>query len=100
MVVIEGVEYNSKKFVRIGVSNNGNPLPDEFSLQDFVSRGVVGTNSFQDGVGGDHIKKIVEKFGGLLSIESEPEWLTFNILLPVYLTSNNTKFSTYEYECI
>ena len=100
MMMVEGVEYQEKRYVRIGISNNGNPLPADFSLTDFVSRGVVGINSSQDGLGGDHIHKIVNKFGGLVSIESEPEWLTFNVLLPVYLTSNDTKFIEYDCECI
>lgn len=100
MMMVEGVEYQEKRYIRIGISNNGNPLPADFSLTDFVSRGVVGINSSQDGLGGDHIHKIVNKFGGLVSIESEPEWLTFNVLLPVYLTSNDTKFTEYDCECI
>jgi nitrogen-specific signal transduction histidine kinase len=99
-MMVEGVEYLEKRYVRIGISNNGNPLPADFSLSDFVSRGVVGINSSQDGLGGDHIHKIVNNFGGLVSIESEPEWLTFNVLLPVYLTSNDTKFIEYECECV
>lgn len=97
---IEGVIYQNEQYIRLGVSNNGMPLPDNFTLQDFVTRGVVGINSSQDGIGGDHIYKITHHFGGLVSIDSDSEWLTFNILLPVYLTSTTTNFKNYECECV
>ena len=100
MVKIDGVEYKGKRYARIAISNNGNPLPDDFTLNDFVSRGVVGINSSQDGIGGDHICKIAHHHGGYLSIENEPDWVTFSILLPVYLTSNETVYTDYEYECV
>lgn len=100
IVMIDGVEYKGNKYARIGISNNGNPLPADFSLEDFISRGIVGINSSQDGLGGDHICKIAHHHGGLVSIESEPDWLTINILIPVYLTSEGTKYNDYECECI
>ncbi len=100
LIEVEGVIYNDEKYIRIGVSNNGNPLPDNFTIKDFVARGVVGINSSQDGIGGDHICKIAHHFGGLISIDNESEWLTFNVLLPVYITSNETKFKEYECECL
>lgn len=100
VVSVEGVIYKEKQYVRISISNNGNPLPDGFTVKDFASRSVVGINSSQDGIGGDHVCKIAHHFGGLISIDSESGWLTFNILLPVYLTSNETVFNDYETECI
>ncbi len=100
LIEVEGVTYKEENYVRIGISNNGNPLPDNFSVADFVARGVVGINSSQDGIGGDHVCKIAHHLGGLVSIDNDSEWLTFNVLLPVYLTSNDTKFIEYECECI
>ena len=100
LIKLEGVIYKENEYIRIAISNNGNPLPDNFSVKDFSERGVVGINSSQDGVGGDHVSKISHLFGGLISIDSDSLWLTFNILLPVYLTSENTKFYDYENECI
>jgi signal transduction histidine kinase len=100
LIEVEGVIYKEEKYVRIGISNNGNPLPDNFTIQDFVARGVVGINSSQDGIGGDHVCKIAHHFDGLVSIDNDSEWLTFNVLLPVYLTSNDTKFYEYECECV
>lgn len=100
LIEIAGVIYQEEKYVRLGISNNGKPFPANFSLQDFVTRGVVGINSSQDGIGGDHICKIAHHFGGFVSIDNDTEWLTFNILLPVYLTSNETKFDDYECKCV
>lgn len=100
LIEVAGVTYKEEKYIRIGISNNGNPMPDNFSIKDFVARGVVGINSSQDGIGGDHIHKISNHFGGLVSIDSDSEWVTINILLPVYLTSNYTKFKDYECECL
>ncbi len=100
LIEVEGVVYQEEKYARIGISNNGKPLPASFTLNDFVQRGVVGINSSQDGIGGDHVYKIVKHHGGFVSIDSNSDWLTFNILFPVYLTSNETKFNDYECECI
>jgi len=100
LIKVDGVIYQGEKYVCIGISNNGKPLPADFGLSDFVKRGVVGINSSQDGIGGDHVCKIVHKHNGFISIDSNSDWLTFNILLPVYLTSNETNFNDYECECI
>ena len=100
LIKLEGLIYKENEYIRIAISNNGNPLPDNFSVENYATRGVVGINSSQDGVGGDHVFKISHIFGGLISIDSDSQWLTFNILLPVYLTSKNTKFYDYENECI
>ena len=100
LIEVEGVTYKEDNYIRIGISNNGNPLPDNFSVSDFVARGVVGINSSQDGIGGDHVCKIAHHLGGFVSIDNDSEWLTFNILLPVYITSSDTKFNEYECECV
>ncbi len=100
LIEVEGVAYKEDNYIRIGISNNGNPLPDNFSVRDFVARGVVGINSSQDGIGGDHVCKIAHHFGGFVSIDDDNEWLTFNVLLPVYITSNDTKYIEYECECV
>lgn len=100
LIEVEGVTYKDEEYIRVGISNNGNPLPDNFTIQDFVARGVVGINSSQDGIGGDHVCKIAHHLNGFVSIDNDSEWLTINILLPVYITSNDTKFNEYECECL
>lgn len=99
IIAVEGVFCNDMDFVRIGISNNGKPFPENFTVADFSQRGVVGLNSFQDGIGGDHICKIAHKHNGYISIDNESEWLTFNVLIPVYTTSSKIS-NEYEYEII
>lgn len=100
LVNLEGVYYEGGKYIRISFANNGNPLPDDYKIQDYIARGVVGINSYQDGLGGNHIYEIAHKFSGLVSLESDKEWFTVSILLPVYFTSDETKFNDYEGECV
>jgi type I restriction enzyme M protein len=99
-VEIKGVIVNDEEYAMLSVSNNGNPLPDNFSLKDYISRGVVGINSCQDGLGGNHIYEITHKFGGKVSINNGSEWLSINILLPIYISSDNSIFEDYECECL
>lgn len=95
-----GVFIEGKQYVQIEVSNNGNPFPDGMTLHDFTSRGIVGINSHQDGIGGDHIIKILHHFGGKLAIEQTSKWFSVLLFIPVYLTSDISNFNECEYECI
>lgn len=99
VVEVKGVTYGERQYVRIGISNNGEPIPDGYTVRDFVGRGVVGINSEQEGIGGDHVCKIAHHFGGLVSVESDNEWQTFSILLPVLYTST-LQFNEYECESV
>ena len=99
-IKIKGVMIE-EAYALISISNNGDPLPAGFTLQDFIKRGEVGLNSSQDGLGGHHVYQIAHKFGGKVSIESSSYWLSFNVLLPIYLTSSaEEKFEDYECECV
>ena len=100
IIDLQGVYADNNKYVMIGISNNGNPLTDGYSIKDFVERGNVGLNSSQDGLGDNHVMEIAHHFGGKISIVSESEWLSFNVLLPIYLTSDDTKFIEYGGEYI
>lgn len=97
LVELKAVTINDEKYALISVSNNGEPLPDGFTLQDFITRGVVGLNSSQDGLGGHHVASIAHLHEGHVSIESGANWLSFNILLPIYINAKDTTFE--EYEC-
>lgn len=89
---------DGKHCVLLRIGNNGEPLPEGFTLKDFITRGVAGLNSSQDGLGGDHINKIIKKFKGKLDIESSAKWLSFNVLIPIYVTPDETEFEDYEYK--
>ena len=96
-IELKAVILNDKKYAVISVSNNGEPLPDGFTIQDFAARGVVGLNSCQDGLGGHHIVSIAHLHNGFVGIETSTEWLSFHILLPTYINGKNTIFN--EFEC-
>ncbi len=98
--LIDSICADEERYVLISVSNNGNPLPEGFTLKDFISRGIVGINSSQDGLGGDHICKITHMFGGKVSIETSDQWLSFNVMIPIYITPKDTNFNEYECESI
>ena len=99
-VELKAVTIDGQKYALISIANNGEPLPDGFTLQDFATRGVVGLNSSQDGLGGHHVASIVHLHDGKISIESSSEWLSFNILLPTYTNAKDTVFDEYECEYI
>ena len=94
---LKAVTIEEQRYALISVANNGEPLPDGFSLKDFAERGVFGINSKQDGLGGHHVASIAHLHDGYISIESSSEWLSFNILLPTYTNAKDTVFD--EYEC-
>lgn len=99
-VTIDGAKIDNSLYVKIEVANNGNPFPDGMKLEDYVARGVVGINSNQDGVGGDHILQIVHHFSGKMSIEQTSKWFSVILFIPVYLTSDDTDFYDSDYEFI
>lgn len=99
-ITIDGARIDNRLYVKVEVANNGNPFPDGMKLEDFVARGVVGINSTQDGVGGDHILQIIRHFGGKITIEQTSKWFSVIMFIPVYLTSDESDFYDTDYECI
>jgi len=97
LIELKAVTIKDEKYALISVSNNGEPLPDGFTLRDFAARGVVGLNSSQDGLGGHHISSIAHLHDGFIAIEKSTEWLSFHILIPTYINAKETVFD--EYEC-
>lgn len=94
------VAQGNKEYAMLSISNNGLPMSEGFSLADYSTRGVAGISSEQDGVGGDHICKIAHLHGGKLSLDCDRDWTTVNILLPVWLASDNLTPDDYECESI
>lgn len=57
-------------FIVLTVCNNGKALPDGFSLQKFVTKGLTIGNSGNTGIGGYHIYQIVKRHHGKLGVYS------------------------------
>ena len=77
----------------IAVGNNGKPMPKDFSIDDYITSGKVGTETGRSGLGGSHVYKIVSSMGGTLdficeevsSAEKDEWWTTFMISIPLIL---------------
>jgi len=95
LIELKAVTISDKKFALVSISNNGEPLPDGFTLSDFAARGVVGLNSSQDGLGGHHVASIAHLHGGHVAIEQSTEWLSFHVLIPTYINAKDTVFDEY-----
>lgn len=68
------------------IFNNGKPMPEEFTLQHFTTRGEKTTDSKGSGVGGADIKSILDKYEGTVEIRKEAKaefTVTYIIKLPL-----------------
>ena len=79
--------------VIISVGNNGKPMPNDFSIDDYITSGKFGTETGRSGLGGSHVYKIASSMGGALdfiseavtSAEKDEWWTTFMITVPLTL---------------
>lgn len=91
--------YNDNSYVLIRVSNNGDPISDSFTIEDYISRGRYTASTGRSGLGGYHVYQVVKGHKGFMRLDSNKQWSTIvEVLLPVDFTSNIDNL--YEYECI
>lgn len=90
---LDRTTLDNENAVIISVSNNGKPMPKDFSIDDFITSGIFGTETGRSGLGGNHVFKIVSTMGGSLdfisdavsSAEKDEWWTTFMISIPLTL---------------
>ena len=58
------------EFCKLLISNNGNPMPADFTLNDLTTRGEKTSDSEGLGTGGADIKIIVEKYNGVFNLNN------------------------------
>lgn len=93
-------EFNNKPYVLIEAANNGDPLPEGFTIQDYITKGRYDAESGRSGLGGYHVYQIVKGHKGYLYIDSNKIWNTIiDILLPVEKV-NIENLVPYEQKCI
>ena len=94
---ISPVLLEDRRFIVLSVMNNGLPLSEGYSVNDYIERGNYKGNAGRTGLGGNHVYTIAQRHGGYLSLNSEQDWgFVVDILLPIE-ASGTTEFNT-EYD--
>ena len=63
--------------------NDGEPMPEEITVEKFTGVGKKGDDSKGQGLGGTYVYKMVKAHDGGLKIDHGPEWsASFEIILP------------------
>lgn len=93
-------QYEGKAFVVLQIANNGDPMDDDFSIQDYITKGRFSSSTGRSGLGGYHVYKITKIHKGYLYIDSNETW---NTIVEILIPSDNVepnKLISYEHECV
>lgn len=94
------VEYKDASYILLSVANNGDPIAEGFTIEDYISRGRYAATTGRSGLGGYHVHQIVKGHKGFLCIDSNKMWnMIVEILLPIESTEFNDN-PAYDKECI
>ena len=94
------VEYNTRPYVLLSVANNGEPIAEGFTIEDYISRGRYTASTGRSGLGGYHVYQIAKGHNGFLYLDSNKVWnMIVEVLLPTESTELN-EIPAYENECI
>lgn len=81
------LSYDSEnKLCVLEISNNGKPMPKNFTLQRLMIRGEKTTDSKGKGIGGADIKRITSDYNGIFDLIQDSDSLfpvVYNISLPI-----------------
>jgi type I restriction enzyme M protein len=68
------ISYNASfNSCELTISNNGRPIPKQFTLKHLTTRGEKTTDSSGSGIGGADIKAIVEKHNGYFDLATDED---------------------------
>lgn len=100
MIRLSEVSFKDKPYLLLSVANNGEAIADEFSIEDYISRGRFTASTGRSGLGGYHVHQIVKGHNGYLRLDSNKQWnVVVEALLPTHSSKVND-LTVYEYECI
>lgn len=100
-VSVEKVIFNEEAYALLSIKNNGYAMPDNFSIDDYISKGRFNGESGRSGLGGYHVYSITKKHNGYMFLRSDEEWnFIIDILLPLTASEDNNVYNTYDYEAI
>lgn len=94
------VEHNGLPYVLLSVSNNGDPITEGFTIEDYISRGRYTASTGRSGLGGHHVYQIAKGHKGFLYLDINKVWnMIVEVLLPIESTISND-IPAYDKECI
>lgn len=94
------VEYDGCPYVCVTIANNGHPIANGFSKEDFATRGKK-VGKMGTGKGGYHIYTIAKRFNGYINISSSKEWaFILDVLIPAHNIDSNEILEEYGSKCI
>jgi signal transduction histidine kinase len=96
-ITLSKVQHEERPYLLLQVSNNGAPLPEGFTLQNYVTCGRYSSDAVSSGMGGYHVHQVTQGHHGYLYIDHNDQWnLIVEILLPLDTEQTNT-LNTYEH---
>lgn len=99
-ITLSVTEYKGKPYLLLSVANNGDPIPDGFTIDDYISRGRYAASTGRSGLGGHHVYQIAKGHGGFLYLDSNKVWSTIvDVLIPIS-SIGLTDIPSYDNECI
>jgi signal transduction histidine kinase len=82
--------YNEQSYILLKVSNNGDPMPENFTFDDYISRHRYSAETGRSGLGGYHVYQVVTGHHGKLRLNQNEQWnMIVEILLPLEATQRN-----------
>lgn len=94
------VEYDGCPYACVTIANNGHPIANGFSKEDFATRGKK-VGKMGTGKGGYHIYTIAKRFNGYINISSSKEWaFILDVLIPARNIDSNEILEEYGSKCI
>mgnify|MGYP006389035559 FL=1 len=94
------VEYKDAPYIQLSVANNGDPITEGFTIEDYISRGRYAATTGRSGLGGYHVHQIAKGHKGFLCLDSNKMWnMIVEVLLPIESTEYND-IPAYDNECI
>ena len=93
-------KYKNEPYLVIRIANNGDPMSDDFTIEDYIARGRYTATTGRSGLGGYHVYQVVKGHKGYLALDSNKVW---NVIVDILIPVNNVEYdnlSEYEHECI
>lgn len=95
IISLDLVTENETAYIVISIANNGRPMADGFTIDDYISRGRYSATSGRSGLGGFHAYQVAKGHGGFISLSSNNQWsVIIDVLIPA-LNVNIENLPTY-----